>query len=62
MSTAAGDGRIPFIGDESGETAAGSTPTSAEADALASGVDPRELGLDEEATPEVADADPEATP
>lgn len=55
------DGRIPFVpGLPDGSS--GPQVDSAEADALASGVDPQDLGLDEDATPEDADTDPEATP
>jgi hypothetical protein len=50
-------GAIPFIGDRRDEPM-----TSAEADRIAAGVDPEELGLDDDATPADAEEDPEATP
>ena len=55
------DGRIPFEPDRA-DVNPDDGVSSAEADALASGVDPDDLGLDDEAAPEDAERDPEATP
>ncbi|MEO8261018.1 MAG: hypothetical protein ABI566_00500 [Pseudolysinimonas sp.] len=56
-----GEGRIPFepdLADVNPDTQI----DGADADALASGVDPQELGLDDDAEPTDAERDPEATP
>ena len=57
-----GGGRIPFEPDRADVNPDDNGIDSAEADALASGVDPDDLGLDDDATPEDAERDPEATP
>lgn len=50
-------GRIPFEPDRA-DVNPDDQVDSADADALASGVDPQELGLDEDATPDDAERDP----
>ena len=51
-------GRIPFEPDRA-DVDPDAQLDGADADALASGVDPKDLGLDEDATPEDAERDPE---
>lgn len=55
------DGKIPFEPDRA-DVNPDPRVDSAEADALASGVDPEDQGLAENASPEDAERDPEATP
>lgn len=50
------EGRIPFEPDR-GNVDPDDRPTGAEADAIASGVDPEDLGLDESVRPEDAEID-----
>jgi hypothetical protein len=50
-----GDGRIPFEPDRA-DVNPDDRPDGAEADAIASGVDPEDLGLDEDVRPEDAEA------
>jgi hypothetical protein len=52
------EGRIPFEPDR-GDVNSDDRPTGAEADAIASGVDPEELGLDESVRPEDAEIEPD---
>ena len=54
-------GKIPFEPDRADVNPDGQID-GADADALASGVDPDDLGLDDEAKPSDAERDPEATP
>lgn len=51
-------GRIPFEPDRA-DVNPDDQLTGADADALASGVDPGDLGLDEDAEPEDAERDPQ---
>ena len=54
------DGRIPFEPDRA-DVNPDDGPTGAEADAIASGVEPEQLGLDDDTTPDDAERDPEST-
>ena len=51
-------GKIPFEPDRA-DVDPDTQIDGADADALASGVDPEDLGLDDDATPEDAERDPE---